>query len=193
MSAFVTRRNSDAHRAMPKGMNLDSVLSLRVSRTVTADYRVRWDSVIYRIEREQIRAGMRGARVQLERRRDGSRWIHWRKRVVALERCETPPRALAKRPVQSGVSLVRSAGEKARAKQRLLDGRQRWRESFHHTSRSTDLAGGERFSVARARASIAMGEGQGIQTPSLAPRAPPSRLQKRNFLSCGEAELSTLR
>jgi hypothetical protein len=122
----------DAHRAMPKGMNLDSVLSLRVSRTVTADYRVRWDSVIYRIEREQIRAGMRGARVQLERRRDGSRWIHWRKRVVALERCETLPRALAKRPVQSGVSLVRSAGEKARAKQRLLDGRQRWRESFHH-------------------------------------------------------------
>ena len=122
----------DAHRAVPKGMNLDSVLSVRVSRTVTADHTVRWDSVIYRIEREQIRAGMRGAWVQLERRRDGSRWMHWRKRVVALERCETPPRALAQRPVKGGVAKVRSAGEKARAKQRYLDGRQRWRESFDH-------------------------------------------------------------
>src|ERR1700693_523859 len=122
----------DAHRRMPKGMNLDSVLSIRMSRTVTADYTVRWEGVIYRIEREQITAGLGGARVQLERRRDGSRWMHWRNRVVALERCETPPRALAKRPVQGGVTLMRSAEEKARAKQRRLDGRQRWRESFDH-------------------------------------------------------------
>lgn len=64
----------DAHRGVPKGMNLDSVLSIRMSRTVTADYTVRWEGVIYRIEREQITAGLGGARVQLERRRDGSRW-----------------------------------------------------------------------------------------------------------------------
>jgi hypothetical protein len=66
-------------------MNLDSVLSIRMSRTVTADYTVRWEGVIYRIEGEQITAGLGGARVQLERRRDGSRWMHWRNRVVALE------------------------------------------------------------------------------------------------------------
>jgi len=40
-------------------MNLDSVFSIRVSRTVSADYRVRWEGEIYRIEREQITAGMR--------------------------------------------------------------------------------------------------------------------------------------
>ena len=120
----------DAHRAVPKGMNLDSVLSVRVSRTVTADHTVRWGSVIYRIEREQIRAGMRGARVPLERRRDGSRWMHWQKRVVALERCETPPPALAQRPVKGVVAKVRSAEEKARAKQRRLDGQRLWTESY---------------------------------------------------------------
>jgi hypothetical protein len=122
----------DAHRAMPRGTNLDSVLSIRESRTVTADYTVRWEGVIYGIEREQITAGMRGARVQLERRRDGSRWMHWRKSVLALKRCETPARALDKRPGPGGVTLARSTEEKARAKQRRLDGRQRWRESFDH-------------------------------------------------------------
>ena len=120
----------DAHRAVPKGMNLDSVLSVRVSRTVTADHTVRWGSVIYRIEREQIRAGMRGARVPLERRRDGSRWMHWQKRVVALQRCETPPPALAQRPVKGVVAQVRSAEEKARAKQRHLDGQRQWTEGY---------------------------------------------------------------
>jgi hypothetical protein len=75
-------------------MNLDSVLSVRVSRTVTADHTVRWQGLIYGIEREQIKAGMRGARVQVERWRDGSRWMYWRKRVLALERCAISPLAL---------------------------------------------------------------------------------------------------
>src|ERR1700675_2575966 len=44
----------EAHRALPRGTNLDSVLSIRENRTVTADYTVRWQGVIYGIEREQI-------------------------------------------------------------------------------------------------------------------------------------------
>ncbi len=51
----------DAHRRVPKGMNLDSVLSIRMSRTVTADYTVRWEGVIYRIQRQQITAGLGGS------------------------------------------------------------------------------------------------------------------------------------
>jgi hypothetical protein len=121
----------DAHRAVPTGMNLDSVLSIRVSRTVTADHTVRWQGVIYGIERAQIKAGMRGARVQLERWRDGSRWMYWRKRVLALERCAISPLALAPRPIKGGVARVRSAEEKARAKQRRLDGQRHWGESYH--------------------------------------------------------------
>lgn len=120
----------DAHRAVPAGMNLDSVLSIRESRMVGADYTVRWEGVIYRVKREHIAAGMRGARVQLERRLDGSRWLRWRRQVVALEACERRAAVRDQHPGQARATLVRSADEKARARQRLLDGRRRLSEAY---------------------------------------------------------------
>ena len=120
----------DAHRARLPGTNLDSVLSLRQSRTVARDYTVRWEGTIYRIQGEPMAAGMRGARVQLERRLDGSRWLHWRKRIVALERCE-PSRGVGVEPAPKRPARAeRSAEEKARAKQRRLNGRRQWRENY---------------------------------------------------------------
>src|SRR5437870_2782818 len=65
------RLAGDAHRAVLPETNLDSVLSIRESRTVGQDHTVRWHGTIYRVERKQIKAAMRGARVQLERRLDG--------------------------------------------------------------------------------------------------------------------------
>jgi transposase len=118
----------DAHRGLVPGTNLDSVLSIRESRTVTPDYTVRWEGATYRVPREQIARGMRGARVQLERRLDGSRWMRWQKRIVALERCETAPRV--ERAVKPRARLERSAEEKARARQRLLDSRRRLSEAY---------------------------------------------------------------
>jgi len=124
------RMGGDAHRRLRRGTNLDSVLSIRESRRINADHTVRWEGSTYRIPREQIAGGMRGAGVQVERRLEGSRWMHWRNRIVPLERCATTPVTLAKRPAQSGPPQVRSAEEKARAKQRQMDGRQRWTENF---------------------------------------------------------------
>ena len=106
------------------------MLSIRESRTVAPDYTVRWDGLLYRVKCEQIAVGMRRARVQLERQLDGSRWMHWRNRIVALERCETSPRAIGARPRQLRVTPERSAEEKARAKQRLLDSRRRLAEAY---------------------------------------------------------------
>ena len=120
----------DAHRAVLPETNLDSVLSIRQSRTVGQDHTVRWQGVIYRIERKQIQAAMRGARVPLERRLDGSTWMHWRNRMVVLERCEASPRVLSERPVKRRATAVRSAQEKARARQRLLDNRRRLAQSY---------------------------------------------------------------
>lgn len=120
----------DAHRPLLPGTNLDSVLSIRESRTVTPDYTVRWDGVIYRVQREQIAKGMRGARVQLERRLDGSRWMHWRNRMVALECCESRPRVQVERALKRRPIAERSAEEKARAKQRFLNGRRQWEENY---------------------------------------------------------------
>jgi transposase len=122
----------DAHRALLPGTNLDSVLSIRESRTMSPDYTVRWDGAIYQVQREQIARGMRGARVPVERRLDGSRWMHWRNRMVALERCETRPHVLVERPVKPRATPERSAEEKARAKQRLLDARRRLSEAYAH-------------------------------------------------------------
>src|SRR5262252_122274 len=106
----------DAHRSLLRGTNLDSVLSIRESRTVSPDYTVRWDGAIYRVEREQITRGMPGARVQLERRLDGSRWMCWRNRILPLERCEARPRVMVEPPAPTRATPERSAQEKARAK-----------------------------------------------------------------------------
>jgi hypothetical protein len=120
----------DAHRGVLPETNLDSVLSIRQSRTVGQDHTVRWEGVIYQVDRKQITAAMRGARVQLERRLDGSRWMHWRNRMVAMERCQASPRVRIERPVKRPATAVRSAQEKARARQRILDTRRRLGESY---------------------------------------------------------------
>jgi Homeodomain-like domain len=117
----------DAHRALLPGTNLDSVLSIRESRTVSPDYTVRWNGASYRVPREQIARGMRGARIKLERRLDGTRWMHWREQVLTLEPCSATTQVpVMKRPATSR----RSTEEKARAKQRLLDARRQWRENY---------------------------------------------------------------
>jgi len=126
------RLAGDAHRALLPGTNLDSVLSIRVRRTVSPDYTVRWDGASYRVGREQITGGMRGARVQLERRLDGSRWMHWRNRILALEPCEPRPEVIVECRVNPRATLERSAEEKARARQRLLDARRRLSEAYAH-------------------------------------------------------------
>jgi hypothetical protein len=121
----------DAHRAVLAGTNLESVLSIRESRTVGQDHTVHWRGVIYQVERKQIKAAMRGARVQVERRWDGSAWMHWRKQMLALEVCEATCRArLAPPIIKRRATQVKSAEEKARAKQRLLDARRRCQESY---------------------------------------------------------------
>jgi DNA-binding Lrp family transcriptional regulator len=120
----------DAHRALLPGTNLDSVLSLRGSRTVAADYTVRWDGLIYRVAGEPMPRGMRGARVELERRFDGSRWMHWRNRLVPLERCEIRARVIVEPVGRPRVVPERSAEEKARARQRLLENRRRLTEAY---------------------------------------------------------------
>src|SRR5438128_9513702 len=125
------RLAGDAHRAVLPEANLDSVLSIRQSRTLGQDHTVRWDGVIYQVERKQITAAMRGARVLVERRLDGSTWMHWRKQVLPLEVCEVTSRPRLESPaIERRATQVRSAEEKARAKQRRLDARRRCQESY---------------------------------------------------------------
>jgi transposase len=120
----------DAHRALPRESNLESVLSIRENRTVGSDYTLRWDGVLYGIAHEQIRRGMRRARVTVEKRLDGSRWLHWQGRMLTLERCAARPELSEPQPDHSRSKHQPSAKEKARARQRFLDARRQIAEAY---------------------------------------------------------------
>lgn len=124
------RMAGDAHRALPPGADLDSALSIRVSRTLAADHTVRWDGVLYGMAREHIARAMAGARVELERRLDGSRWLRWRNQVIPLQTCASCLPLRCKPPLPQTARAERSATEKARARQRLLAGREQWKQNY---------------------------------------------------------------
>ena len=56
--------------------------------------------------------------------------LHWRNRIVPLERCEAGPRVIVEHPVPARATPERSAAEKARAKQRFFDNRRRLSEAY---------------------------------------------------------------
>ncbi len=125
------RQAGDAHRRLLSETNLDSVLSIACSRVVNQDHTLSCDGVLYQIDRKQVVRGMRGARVELERRLDGSTWMRWRKQYLGLQACRSKPskslaRSMHKRPAEQ----KRSAEEKALARQRMLAGRRKWGQSF---------------------------------------------------------------
>lgn len=121
----------DAHRPVPRESNLDSVLSIRRSRTLDQDHTIRWDGVIYRMDPKQIARGTRGSRVQVERRLSGNLWMHWRTQILPLERCEAKALEPRVNPVRKPrAAPVRSPAERTRAQQRLLQGRRQWKENY---------------------------------------------------------------
>ena len=66
----------------------------------------------------------------VERRLDGSRWLHWRSRLLALAPCEGKPSQRLESPGESSVAPPRSAEEKARARQRQRQGRRQWGQGY---------------------------------------------------------------
>ena len=78
----------DAHR--PVGdLDLDAILSHQETRTVMNDYTISYYNTRYQIARESVVAGLRGGKVIVERRLDGS--IHVRFRNAYLTVSELPP------------------------------------------------------------------------------------------------------
>ncbi|HET7442929.1 MAG TPA: ISNCY family transposase [Terriglobales bacterium] len=125
------RMAGDAHRSLPADMDLDSVLSIRLSRTVSQDHTVSWQGVIYGIDRSQAARGMRGARVAIERRLDGSTCMRWQNQMLVLQRCQVKPigshQTLMPKP---RARQERSPQEKALARQRFLAGRKKWGDAY---------------------------------------------------------------
>jgi len=88
------RQSYDAHRRLEPGQRLEQILSIRVRRAVAQDHTVKWEGVRWGVEREDVCAGLRGARAEVERRLDGSHWLRFGGRYLPLHRCpEAAPRS----------------------------------------------------------------------------------------------------
>ncbi len=88
--AVAPRSPHNAHRPLGRAHRLEQILSVRVARTVANDYTVSWDGQRWGVAREQVRAGMRGARVEVERRLDGSHWLRFCGGYLPLVLCPAP-------------------------------------------------------------------------------------------------------
>lgn len=84
------RNPRNAHRRLDHEHRLEEILSVRAARKVAPDHTVSWEGVRWRVPREEVCAGLRGAAVEIERRLDGSHWLRFRKRYLRLQHCPEP-------------------------------------------------------------------------------------------------------
>jgi hypothetical protein len=91
------REGDDAHRRLEKHHDLTAILSHVESRQVKNDYTIQCEGKTYRIERADIRTGLRGAAVRVEQRRDGSVAIRFRDQYLRSELCERAKPAAEKK------------------------------------------------------------------------------------------------
>ncbi len=86
------RSSRDAHRALEREHRLEQILSVREVRTLAQDYTLRWKGQTWAIPREEVRAGLRGARVEVEHRLDNTVWVRFRSSYLSLRPCPAAPR-----------------------------------------------------------------------------------------------------
>ena len=84
---------TDAHRPLEASHNLAASLCEVHTRQVTNDYTIRFDGQVYQIARADIRSGLRGARVRVESRLDGSIQVRFQQHYLAVSLCTVPPPA----------------------------------------------------------------------------------------------------
>jgi len=107
---------ADAHRPLGPEHDLTSALSQVETRQVNNDYTFQLDTKFYQIERESIRAGLRGAVIRIERRLDGVLAVRFRDRYLAVKACAARPKPVPvskPTPKPSGKSGQPSAAMRA--------------------------------------------------------------------------------
>src|SRR5256712_943916 len=88
----VAANPTDAHRPLGAEHELAAILSQVEERVVTPDYTIRYQGKIYQIARGDIRAGLRGGRVRVEQRLDGSLAVKFREHYVSTAECQPRPK-----------------------------------------------------------------------------------------------------
>ena len=75
---------NDAHRRLHPSMNLDAILSVQEQRTVTGDYTIRYNNEVYQLL-PPAHPGLRGGKVIVEQRLDGTRHIRFKQTYLKYE------------------------------------------------------------------------------------------------------------
>ncbi len=96
--AVAPASSDDAHRPLETQQDLAAILSYVESRRVNNDYTIQLCGKIYQVARQDIRTGLRGAVVRVEKRRDGSVAARFRGRCPRISICEQRPKLPAPKP-----------------------------------------------------------------------------------------------
>ena len=91
----------DAHRPLEKQHDLFAILSHVEKRRVNNDYTFPLDAKTYRIARQDVCAGLPGAYIRVEQRRDGSVAARFGERYLRVERCAQRPQATPLKPAKT--------------------------------------------------------------------------------------------
>jgi transposase len=119
----------NAHRPLGKEHSLAASLSQVDSRQVASDYTIRFANKLYQIQRADIRAGLRGSTVRVEKRLDGTLALRFRDCYLAVTECATRPKAAPVKPAPHARKTVR----------RKSDWMQNFRLGKNDTRRKTSL------------------------------------------------------
>lgn len=103
----------DAHRPLEKQQDLAAILSHVESRQVKNDYTIQFAGKTYAIERADIGAGLRGAAVRVELRRDGTVAVRFRDKYLRCQVCERAKPAVAARVASLRKKGSHAGGQKA--------------------------------------------------------------------------------
>lgn len=98
--AVVPAETGDAHRCLGKDHDLASILSRVETRQVHRDYTVHFHNRLYRIERDDIVTGLRGAQVRIEQRGEGRLAMSFRGKLVRFQECSRAVKTVPVQPVQ---------------------------------------------------------------------------------------------
>lgn len=111
--AVEAREPQDAHRPLEKSHDLDAILSNVESRRVKSDYTFQFEGRQYVIERADIRTGLRGADIRIEKRRDGTMAIRFQNQYLRYQYCEPSPKVEPPRPVPEVRSKTKRPASKS--------------------------------------------------------------------------------
>ena len=117
----------EGHRRLEK-LDLSSILSVVEQRGVANDYTVQWRGVKWQIPRGAIRPGLRGSRLRIEQRLDGTMVARIDGRSVALQRCDgTAESNEARKIPRSGKRFQPAPGQSRWMDRFRVSGNAAWR------------------------------------------------------------------